>query len=65
MALLDFLPLDLTAVLNILTVVFALALAWIVLRLLLRVTRLIFTVGCLGIVVIAVVWAVSALARSG
>jgi hypothetical protein len=64
-ALLDFWPLNVSAVLNILTVVFALALGWIVLRLLLRVTRLVFTVGCLGIVAIAVVLAVSAFVRNG
>jgi hypothetical protein len=64
-ALLDFLPVNWTTILNILTVVFALALGWVVLRLALRVTRLVFTVGCLGIGALAVVLAVAAFIVKG
>lgn len=60
MILLDAFPLTLNSVLNILTIVLAVGLGWIVLRFLLRATRLVLTIGCLGLIVVAVVWAVSA-----
>ena len=59
MALFNLVPLNLTTLLNVLTVVLALILAGLVLRLLLRVTRVVFTVGCLGVVVVAVIWVVT------
>ncbi len=55
MALFDLLPFNLSTGLNILAVVLGLILLGLVLRLVARVTRAVFTVGCLGIGALAVV----------
>jgi len=54
-ALFDLLPLNFSTALNILAVVLALVLLGLIMRLVARVTRAVFTVGCLGMGALAVV----------
>jgi len=64
-ALFDLFPLNLSPFLNVLVVVLALVLAGLVLRLLMRVTRVLFTVGCVGVLVMAAIWVVTTFVING
>ncbi len=65
MVLLVAFPITLNLVLNVAAIVLALALGLIVLRFVLKAARLIFAVGCLGVVAVAVFYVVMTFLHKG